>query len=66
MTVSVGGFGVQEAAFVFFGGLVGIARTDAFSIFFLMDIAMFAALLPAALDGRMLTLRRQVARDGVV
>ena len=66
LPVSVGGFGGQEAAFVFFGGLVGISRNDAFSIFFLMDIAMFAALVPAALDGRMLTLRRQVARDGVV
>ena len=66
LPISLGGFGVQEAAFVFFGGLVGISENEAFSIFFLMDVAMLAALLPALFDGRMLTLRRQAARNGVV
>ena len=66
LPISLGGFGVQEAAFVFFGGLVGIPQSEAISIFLLNDIAMFAALLPALLDARMMTLRRQAARDGVV
>ena len=66
LPISLGGFGVQEAAFVFFGGLVGISQSEAISIFLLNDIAMFAALLPALLDARMMTLRRQAARDGVV
>ncbi len=66
LPISLGGFGVQEAAFVFFGGLVGIGESEALSIFLLNDVAMLAALLPALFDGRMLTLRRQAARDGVV
>lgn len=66
LPISLGGFGVQEAAFVFFAGLVGISENEAISIFLLNDLAMFAALLPALLDGKMITLRRQAARDGVV
>lgn len=65
LPVSLGGFGVQEAAFVFFAGLVGISRNDAFSIFLLIGAAMLAALLPSALDTQMLMLRRQAARDGL-
>ena len=63
LPISLGGFGVQEAAFVFFGGLMGVPRNEALAVFLLSDIAMLAALLPSVLDGRMLTLRRQVARD---
>ena len=66
LPVSLGGFGVQEAAFVVFAGLVGVSRDDAFSIFLLMGAAMLAALLPSALDTQMLMLRRQAARNGVV
>ncbi len=62
LPVSLGGFGVQEAAFMFFAGLVGVPRDDAFSIFALIGIAMLVALLPSAFDTRMLTLRRQAAR----
>ena len=66
LPISLGGFGVQEAAFVFFGGLVGISETEAISIFLLTDIAMFAALLPALLDGRILALRRRAVEDSLV
>ena len=59
LPVSLGGFGVQEAAFVFLAGLVGVSSTHAFSIFLVVDAAMLAALLPSVLDGSMLTLRRQ-------
>ncbi len=65
LPVSLGGFGVQEAAFMFFAGLVGIPRDDAFSIFALIGIAMLVALLPSAFDSRMLTLRREAAGGGV-
>lgn len=65
LPVSLGGFGVQEAAFMFFAGLVGVPRDDAFSIFALIGIAMLVALLPSAIDTQMLTLRRQAARGGV-
>ena len=63
LPVSLGGFGVQEAAFMFFAGLVGVSRDDAFSIFALIGIAMLVALLPSAFDTEMLALRRQAARD---
>ena len=59
LPVSLGGFGVQEASFVFLAGLVGVSSTHAFSIFLVVDAAMLAALLPSVLDGSMLTLRRQ-------
>ena len=65
LPVSLGGFGVQEAAFMFFAGLVGVPRDDAFAIFALIGIAMLVALLPSAFDTQMLTLRRQAARDGI-
>lgn len=66
LPVSLGGFGVQEAAFVFFAGLLGVSRNDAFSIFVLIGGAMLVALLPSAFDTKMLVLRRQAARDGLV
>ena len=66
LPVSLGGFGVQEAAFVFFAGLLGVSRNDAFSIFVLIGSAMLVALLPSAFDTKMLVLRRQAARDAVV
>ena len=59
LPVSLGGFGVQEAAFVYLAGLVGVPVTEALSIMLLLDVAMLVALLPAALDTSMLSLRRQ-------
>ena len=38
LPVSLGGFGVQEASFVYLGGLVGIAATDALSVLSLIHI----------------------------
>ena len=66
LPVSLGGFGVQEAAFVFLAGFVGLPSTQALSVFLLSDAAMLVALLPSVFDGRMLTLRRQVAEDRLV
>lgn len=66
LPISLGGFGVQEAAFVFLAGIVGVPSTEALSIILLSDAAMLAALLPSAFDNRMLTLRRQAARDRMV
>ena len=59
LPVSLGGFGVQEASFVFLAGLVGVSTTNALSIMLVSDVAMLVALLPSALDSSMLTLRRQ-------
>ena len=59
LPVSLGGFGVQEASFVFLAGLVGVSSTNALSIMLVSDVAMLIALLPSALDSSMLTLRRQ-------
>ena len=61
LPISLGGFGVQEASFVFLAGLVGVATTDALSIMIVSDIAMLIALLPSAFDSSMLTLRRQAS-----
>ena len=66
LPVSLGGFGVQEAAFVYLAGLVGVPADEAFSVFLLAGGTMLATLLPSALDTRMFTLRRQAARGGVV
>ena len=59
LPVSLGGFGVQEASFVFLAGLVGVSTTNALSIMLVSEFAMLVALLPSALDSSMLTLRRQ-------
>ena len=59
LPISLGGFGVQEASFVFLAGLVGVSSTNALSIMLLSDVAMLLALLPSAFDSSMLTLQRQ-------
>ena len=61
LPISLGGFGVQEASFVFLAGLVGVSNTNALSIMLVSDVAMLIALLPSAFDSSMLTLRRQAA-----
>lgn len=66
LPVSLGGFGVQEASFVYLGGLVGIAATDALSVMLLLEFAMLIALLPSAFDTSMLSLRHQTPESGVV
>ena len=66
LPVSLGGFGVQEASFVYLGGLVGIVATDALSVMLLLEFAMLIALLPSAFDTSMLSLRHQIPEGGVV
>jgi uncharacterized membrane protein YbhN (UPF0104 family) len=66
LPVSFGGFGVQEAAFVFFAGAVGIPSNEALPIILLSDLVMLAAFLPAAFDSELLTLRRQAAGTDVM
>ena len=62
LPISLGGFGVQEASFVFLAGLVGVPSTSALSIMLVSDAAMLIALLPSAFDTTMMTLRRQATQ----
>ncbi len=62
LPISLGGFGVQEASFVFLAGLVGVSSTNALTIMLIADIAMLIALLPSAFETSMLTLRRQAVK----
>ena len=61
LPISIGGFGVQEASFVFLAGLVGVSSSNALAIMLVSDLAMLIAVLPSALDSSMLTLRRQAS-----
>ena len=61
LPISIGGFGVQEASFVFLAGLVGVSSSNALSIMLIADLAMLIALLPSVFDGSMLSLRRQAS-----
>ena len=63
LPVSLGGFGVQEASFVYLGGLVGVPATDALSVMLLLNAAMLIALLPSAFDTSMLSLRHRTTDD---
>jgi hypothetical protein len=63
LPISLGGFGVQEASFVFLAGLVGVPSASALSIMLVSDAAMLIALLPSAFDSSMLTLRRQADKS---
>ena len=66
LPISLGGFGVQEAAFVFLAGLAGVSSTNALSVMLVSDLAMLIALLPSAFDSSMLTLRRQAGEQAQV
>ena len=63
LPISLGGFGVQEASFVFLAGLAGVSSTNALSVMLVSDVAMLIALLPSAFDSSMLTLRRQAGEE---
>ena len=65
LPISLGGFGVQEASFVFLAGLAGVSSTNALSVMLVSDVAMLIALLPSAFDTSMLTLRRQAGQEGL-
>ncbi|HEY8550037.1 MAG TPA: lysylphosphatidylglycerol synthase transmembrane domain-containing protein [Vicinamibacterales bacterium] len=58
LPVSLGGFGVQEASFVYAARLFGVGPTDALAIMLVMDAVLLIALLPAAFDSGMLSLGR--------
>jgi glycosyltransferase 2 family protein len=53
--VSVNGIGLKEAAFVFFFGLVGVARSEALSI----SLVFHAIIVASSLPGGLLWLRRR-------
>lgn len=63
LPVSLGGFGVQEASFVYFARSFGVDATSALAIMLVTDAVLILALLPAAFDTSMLSLRS--SRDTV-
>ncbi len=66
LPISLGGFGVQEASFVYLAGLLGVPTNEALSIMLVSDAALLLALLPAAVDSAMLDLRRKTSADPVL
>jgi uncharacterized membrane protein YbhN (UPF0104 family) len=50
LPVSLGGFGVQETAFVYLAGLLGLGASDAVATMLVVDAVLVATLLPAAFD----------------
>jgi uncharacterized membrane protein YbhN (UPF0104 family) len=50
LPVSLGGFGVQEASFVYLAGLLGLGRSDAVATMLVVDAVLVLTLLPAAFD----------------
>jgi uncharacterized membrane protein YbhN (UPF0104 family) len=59
LPISLGGFGVQEASFVYFAGLLGVPKTDALATVLVAGGVLIVTLLPSAFDTRMLDLRRR-------
>jgi uncharacterized membrane protein YbhN (UPF0104 family) len=59
LPISLGGFGVQEAGFVYVAGTFGVQPTDALAIMLVADAVLMLALLPAAFDTDMLSLGRR-------
>jgi uncharacterized membrane protein YbhN (UPF0104 family) len=64
LPISLGGFGVQEAAFVYLARLLGYSATDALAVMLVTDGVLVLTLLPAAVDSEMLGLRRAVGDRG--
>jgi uncharacterized membrane protein YbhN (UPF0104 family) len=50
LPVSLGGFGVQEASFVYLAGLLGMNSSDAVATMLVVDAVLILTLLPAAFD----------------
>ena len=61
LPISLGGFGVQEASFVYLAGLLAFEPSEALTTMLVTDAALVLTLLPAAFDVRMLNLRRSAA-----
>lgn len=64
LPISLGGFGVQEASFVYLSGWLGFNPSDALATMLVADAALVLVLLPAAFDVSMLDLRRRPAGAG--
>lgn len=58
LPVSLGGFGVQEASFVYLSGLLGMGRSDAVATMLIVDAVLVLTLLPAAFDVSILRQQR--------
>jgi hypothetical protein len=58
LPISLGGFGVQEASFVYLAGLLGVPASDALATMLVSDAVLLVTLAPAALDVSMLNVRR--------
>jgi glycosyltransferase 2 family protein len=58
LPVSLGGFGVQEASFVYLSGLLGMGRSDAVATMLVVDAVLVLTLLPAAFDVSILRQQR--------
>jgi hypothetical protein len=58
LPVSLGGFGVQEASFVYLAGLLGLGRADALATMLVVDAVLVLTLLPAAFDVSILRQQR--------
>jgi uncharacterized membrane protein YbhN (UPF0104 family) len=61
LPISLGGFGVQEASFVYLAGLMGVPTDQSLSTMLVSDAVLLVTLLPSAFDVSMLNLRRQAA-----
>ncbi len=59
LPISFGGFGVQEASFVYLAGQLGVPAASALSTMLLADVVLLITLLPAAFDASMLNLARK-------
>jgi uncharacterized membrane protein YbhN (UPF0104 family) len=59
LPISLGGFGVQEASFVYLAGLMGVPADEALSTMLVSDAVLLVTLMPSAFDVSMLNLRRQ-------
>jgi uncharacterized membrane protein YbhN (UPF0104 family) len=61
LPISLGGFGVQEASFVYLAGLLGFGRSDAVATMLVVDAVLVLTLLPAAFDVSMLRQQRSTS-----
>jgi uncharacterized membrane protein YbhN (UPF0104 family) len=59
LPISLGGFGVQEASFVYLAGLMGVPTDQSLSTMLVSDAVLLVTLMPSAFDVSMLNLRRQ-------
>jgi uncharacterized membrane protein YbhN (UPF0104 family) len=61
LPISLGGFGVQEASFVYLAGFLGLGRSDAMATMLVVDAVLVLTLLPAAFDVSILRQQRSTS-----